>query len=126
MKFKLFVLMALLLGGCNERLYREGLASSSWPSTLSPQYSVFIGTDSQVFLINHSANQKEPLPFFTRKFSHPISDSIRFSKDGKFLLIPIVKDNISAEKSDYYLAIWDIEKHIIFKEISIHRELIGK
>jgi hypothetical protein len=126
MKTRFLVLLALLLGGCNERLYHEGIENSSWPNADNPNYTVSIGKDSQVYLINHKTGQKEELPFFTRKLSHPITDRIRFSKDGKFLLIPVWTDNPFLENSNYSLSIWDIENHVLFKKVSISGKLIGQ
>lgn len=126
MIIRLFILFALLLGGCNEHLYLEGIESSSWPNADNPYYSISIGADSQVSLKNHKTGQKEDIPFFTRKFSQPITNRIRFSKDGKFLLIPVRTDNLFDEKADYSLNIWDIENHVLFKKVSISGELIGQ
>lgn len=126
MRISIFLWLTLLLSGCNESLYLEGTALPSWPNTLTPRYSVSIGTDSQVFLINHTTSQKEALPFFARKFSRPDAEKIRFSKDGHYLLVPIIKDALTPDGNDYYLAIWDIEKHAAIREIQIQRELIGR
>jgi len=126
MKASLFILLALLLSGCSDHIYRESLETSSWPNIDNPKFSIFIGSDSQVFLLYHESNTKEALPFFTRKLSHLVVQRIRFTKNGKFLLIPIAKDALfSSEKSIYSLAVWNIENHSLVKEVDISGELIG-
>lgn len=123
-KSRFFIFLALLIGGCDKQIYINGIESSSWPNVENPYYSISISYNSELYLINHINGQTENIPVYTTKFSRIITNRIKFSNDGRFLLIPVFIDNLFDENNQYYLNIWDIKNHVFLKKVSIKKDLI--
>ena len=124
MRFPAFLLLLMFLAGCSEQLYRDGVESLHWPSIGEARYSLSIGSDSQVSLRDHRTGKVTALPFLARKLSAPITSRIRFSRDGRFLMVPVRKDDIMGGDPSYFLEFWDIDAGLIAKEVAIRRSLL--
>ena len=116
--------LLLLLAGCTEYLYRDGVEAARWPLHGETRYSLRFGMDSQVYLLDHRNNRETPLPFFTRKLSKPLTEKIRFSRDGRLLMVPVRNTFEFTSQSTLVLKVWDIEGHRLLKTAPISEELL--
>ena len=122
LKIRYVWLVVLLLTGCTEHLYKEGIEATYWPLAGEKRYSLRLGPDAQVHLFDHRSNRESPLPFYTRKLSTPVIEHIRFSRDGRLLMVP-TRNTFILDKSPLKLKVWDIEGNRLLKTISIDEDL---
>jgi hypothetical protein len=105
-------------------LYRKGVQKNHWPPEGEQRYSFRLDSYSRITLHDHRTGRPVELPISANKLSWPIRDSIRFSQDGRFLLIPCEKTEFSVEAKSYFLQVWDIRKGDIVRKVRIKKSLL--
>jgi len=105
-------------------LYRKGLQKDHWPPEGEQRYSFRVDSYSRIILHDHRTGRPVELPISAHKLSWPIRDSIRFSRDGRYLLIPCEKTEFSMEAKSYFLQIWDISKGAFVRKVRIEKNLL--
>lgn len=107
-------------------LYRNGLPKDYWPLNGERQFSIRVDSYSRITLHDHAAGRPVELPTSATKLSWPIRGSIRFSQDGRYLLIPYEKTEFSIEAKSYFLRVWDIRKGAFIRKVRIKKSLLAE
>lgn len=107
-------------------LYRNGLQKDYWPLNGERQFSIRVDSYSRITLHDHGTGRSVELPTSATKLSWPIRHSIRFSQDGRYLLIPYEKTEFSIEAKSYFLRVWDIRKGAFIRTVRIKESFLAE
>lgn len=107
-------------------LYRKGLQKDHWPPEGEVRYSFRVDSYSRIALQDHRTGRPTELPTNATKLSWPIRDSIRFTQDGRFLLIPYEKTEFSMEAKTHFLRVWDIRKGAFIRKVRLTESFLGE
>lgn len=107
-------------------LYRNGLRKDHWPPKGEQRYSFRVDSYSRITLHDHHTGRPVELPTGATKLSWPIRDSIRFSQDGHYLLIPYEKTDFSIEAKSFFLRVWDIRKGAFIRTVRIQKNFLAE
>lgn len=101
--------LLLVLIGCSAvSEYRNGLRTS-------PTYSL----DASAMTVTRlETGEVTRLPFPAQKLSSPVRDQIRFSRDGRWLFVPVLRDRLVGPLT-YDLNVWDLEKKALVQRASV-------